>query len=118
MQCANPQCRRPAEDIENGTLKFVEMEVSPEERTVRSDSGFPVCTVPGRFFWLCRQCSLALKIRRWTNAGLVVEERAKDGQAQVWSIGAKFPVRRATTRQEAPALLPKAAGHLRSFGNS
>lgn len=118
MQCANPHCRRPAEDIESGTLKFVEMEVSPEERTIRSDSGFPVCSVPGRFFWLCRQCALTLKIRRWTKAGLVVEERTKDGQAQVWSTDDKFPVRRAPSRQESTTLLPKALRHLRSCDNS
>lgn len=118
MQCANPHCRRPADDIESGTLAFVEMEVSPEERTTRSDSGFPVCSVQGRFFWLCSQCSLTLKIRRWTHAGLVVEERAKDGQAQVWSTDAKFPARRVPSRQEPPALLPKALRHLRSCDNS
>ena len=113
MQCSNPQCRKPAEDAENGTFRFLEMEVPPEERTIRSDYGFPVCSVPGRFFWLCARCAMALKLRRWTHAGLVVEERANGGRTLLWNAGVKFPVRRAESGSQRAKPLAKAA-YLRS----
>lgn len=73
MQCANPKCRTDALRLENGTLRLLEMEVPPEQRTVGADSGFPVFVVPTRYFWLCAACSRILTMRRWTSAGLVLE---------------------------------------------
>ena len=73
MQCANPNCRMDAHQLENGTLRLLEMEVPPEKRTVGADSGFPVFAVPTRYFWLCAECSYFLTMRRWTAAGLILE---------------------------------------------
>ncbi len=73
MQCANPRCRQSAHDLQDGTLRLVELDVAPEDRVVRSDGGFPVCAVPSRYFWLCAQCSKVLIIKRWTLAGLILE---------------------------------------------
>ncbi len=73
MQCANPKCRRVAQDLQQGTLLLLEMDVPPDERIVRSESGFPICTVPSRYFWLCSECSRLWTLKRWTPTGLVLE---------------------------------------------
>ena len=109
MQCANPHCRKAAENLDKGCLTFVEMEVPPEERTIRSDSGFPICSVPGKFFWLCAACSVTLKIRRWTRAGLVLEQIGDAKLSPAWSAPAKMPVRRAHPGHQQGELVPKTA---------
>ena len=76
MKCANPDCRVPALDLSAGVLTLLELDVPPEERVIRSDGGFPVCSVPSRYFWLCAKCSSHLRMRRWTSTGLVLEQRA------------------------------------------
>lgn len=109
MVCANPHCRNSADDAEGGTLRFVEMEVLPEERTIRSDSGFPICSVPGKFFWLCANCAVVLKIRRWTRAGLVFEENGESGRTDFWTVSPKIPVQRAEPGAGYPKTASKAA---------
>ena len=71
MTCANPDCPRTDHDLFQGTLWSLEREASSDERTMGSDGGFPTCSVPTRFFWLCGHCSKRLVIRRWTAEGLV-----------------------------------------------
>ena len=73
MRCANPACKAPAFDLSAGVLRLVELDVPPEERVIRSDGGFPVCSVPSRYFWLCPACSSFLRISRWTPQGLAFE---------------------------------------------
>src|SRR5689334_20895146 len=73
MQCANPHCRMPALDLSAGVLRLVELDVPPEERVLRSDGGFPVCSVPSRYFWLCPRCSSYLRVGRWTFDGVILE---------------------------------------------
>ena len=75
MQCANPDCRAPAIELSAGILRLIELDVPPEHRVVRSDGGFPVCSVPSRYFWLCPKCSSYLRIRRWTVDGITLETR-------------------------------------------
>jgi hypothetical protein len=75
MFCANLNCRLEAFDLQLGTLRLVEMEVPPDERTIRSDWGFPICSVPSRYFWLCAECTRLYSIKQWTPAGLVLEPR-------------------------------------------
>jgi hypothetical protein len=75
MNCANPDCQTPSVDLSTGVLRLLELEVPPEERVVRSDGGFPVCSVPTRYFWLCPACSSYLKVRRWTLDGVILERR-------------------------------------------
>lgn len=71
MNCANPECLEPSHDLLEGRLWRLELEASPEERTLGSEGGFPICSVPTRFFWLCGRCSKRLVIKRWTAGGLV-----------------------------------------------
>lgn len=75
MHCANPECGRAADNIRFGTLRLLEMDVRPDERITGSDAGFPVCSVPSRYFWLCEECSKTLSIRKWTAAGIVLAPR-------------------------------------------
>lgn len=73
MRCANPDCNQLANDLTTGSLRLLELDMPPEQRVIRSDSGFPICTAPSRYFWLCGYCSKFLKIRRWTTEGLILE---------------------------------------------
>ena len=82
MHCANPHCRVPAADLTVGVLRLVELDVAPEERVVRSDGGFPVCSVPSRYFWLCPKCSAYLRVKRWTSGGIIFETRTDDGKIE------------------------------------
>lgn len=72
MRCANPECGRTADDIRYGILRRLELDVRPDERTTGSDTGFPVCSVQSRYFWLCEECSKTLSIRKWTADGIVL----------------------------------------------
>ena len=62
-----------ADELLSGTLTLVEFESSPEKRILYSESGFPVCSVRTRYFWLCQKCSRLFKIRGWNSAGVVLE---------------------------------------------
>lgn len=75
MHCANPLCGRVADDIRYGILRLLEMDVVPDERVTGSDTGFPVCTVQSRYFWLCQECCKTLWIKKWTAEGIVLAPR-------------------------------------------
>lgn len=73
MRCANPICCKDAQDVDRGSLHLLEMEVPPDERVTRAESGFPVLAAPVRFFWLCAECSRFFRLKRWTATGLILE---------------------------------------------
>ena len=75
MHCANSQCCRDAEHFSQGTLWLVELELPSAERITGEESGFPICTAPSRYFWLCPDCSKSLQVERWTLAEVVVGRR-------------------------------------------
>lgn len=70
MQCAN--CKMIAEDLLEGVLTLIEFETPPEDRLLCAGGGFPVCSAPSRYFWLCASCSRRFAIRKWNAAGLVL----------------------------------------------
>jgi len=78
MHCANPECGRVADDLTSGLLRLIELDVPPEQRVTRSDSGFPICAVRSRYFWLCEQCCEILRILRWTENELIFERRKNE----------------------------------------
>ncbi len=78
MECANPECRAPAADLSTGVLRLIELDVPPDQRVIRSDGGFPVCSVPSHYFWLCSACAAHLRIKQWTRDGLTFERRSGD----------------------------------------
>jgi len=67
-----------AEDLLEGVLTLIEFDTPPEDRLLYAGGGFPVCSVPSRYFWLCASCSKRVAIRRWNSAGLLLQpiERA------------------------------------------
>jgi hypothetical protein len=73
MHCANPNCRRKAEDLLDGTLWLVESEVPPDDRITGAAGGFPVCSVRSRYFWLCAECSRVLIVKKWRPPELFFE---------------------------------------------
>ena len=75
MYCANPNCRVSAEEMMKGTLKLLEFETPPEERTRYSSGGFPVCSAKTRYFWLCEKCSYLFTISKWNSGGVILERR-------------------------------------------
>ena len=77
MRCANPECGRIAEHLFDGTLRLIELDLPPRQRTTGDESGFPVCIVPTRYFWLCQECSRSVEIHRWTLRGIIVKPLAK-----------------------------------------
>src|SRR3974390_737175 len=78
MQCANPKCNKSAHELTTGSLRLIELDVPPEQRVIRSDWGFPICSVPSRYFWLCEKCCQFLRIRRWTKKGVILECKVKE----------------------------------------
>ena len=76
MRCANPACQASGRSLWEGSLIRLELEVPPDQRVRGDESGFPVCLVPNRYFWLCADCSNRFSISRWTSAELILETRA------------------------------------------
>jgi hypothetical protein len=81
MKCANPLCRNELHYLRGGSLRLLELEGSPESRLQGDGGGFPVCRCTAHYFWLCQECSRSLKLRRWTQDGLVLEARVGHGNA-------------------------------------
>jgi hypothetical protein len=71
MHCVN--CKVIAEDLLKGVLRFIEFETPPEDRLLYAGGGFPVCSAPCRYFWLCASCSKRFVIRKWNSAGLLLQ---------------------------------------------
>ena len=46
------------------------------DQVTADDDGFPVKSVPSRFFWVCGECAKTHSIKQWTPAGLVLEAHA------------------------------------------
>jgi hypothetical protein len=86
MKCANPDCCQIAMDLKKGTLRLIELDVQPEERVIRSGSGFPVCSV-------CQDCSSFLTIKRWTRRGLILERKSDEpgSESRVREIALPIP---------------------------
>jgi hypothetical protein len=72
MHCANPNCHTIAEELLKGTLALVEFETAPADRLLYAEGGFPVCSAPTRYFWLCAPCSKQFAIKKWNSAGLIL----------------------------------------------
>lgn len=82
MNCANPQCNRKLQYLRGGTLRLLELECEPEERTRGKEAGFPVIGPPSRYFWLCPECAERFVLKRWTTGGLELGSRAIVGGTQ------------------------------------
>ena len=50
----------------------MELEVSRDHRIDIEANGFPICTRPRKYFWLCADCSQKYVLCRWTSSGVVL----------------------------------------------
>jgi hypothetical protein len=99
MHCANPACRLKSEDLHDGVLRLIELDVAPEDRILGAEGGFPICSVPTRYFWLCEECSRVLTIKRWTSTGLIFEPREDtNATPSLHAHGSRKPIVRAELR--------------------
>lgn len=99
MRCANPECGKIAEHLFDGTLRLIELDLPPGRRTTGEESGFPVCIVPTRYFWLCPECSNLLEIHRWTPKGIIVKPIAQSATlANAQTFSTSNPIRSRTQR--------------------
>lgn len=97
MHCANPECCCDTFDQPGGSLWLMELEESRDQPIESEDNGFPICTMPMKYFWLCVKCSQKLVLSRWTPAGIVLAPRYNHIQYSVArraeSPGSKSPIR-------------------------
>lgn len=76
MQCANPQCSKDLLYLREGRLELLELELYSRDHISADDDGFPIRSLPSRFFWLCGECTKTHIMKRWTASGLVLEFHA------------------------------------------
>ncbi len=75
MLCANPECLSTLFDQPGGSLWLMELEVKHDPAKSGEDNGFPVCTLPTKYFWLCVDCTERYVLSRWTLSGVVLKPR-------------------------------------------
>ena len=83
MHCANPDCCCDTFDLPGGSLWRMELEESCDQPIENEDSGFPVCTLPIKYFWLCVECSERFVLSHWTPTGIVLVHRRTVGELGV-----------------------------------
>lgn len=101
MECANPKCKKPADNLFEGTLWLMELTATPEARITGSEEGFPICSVPSRYFWLCTQCSSRMSIIGWLQSGLILRS-ASSGCEEVLALNSPNPT---VQREDSPPLI-------------
>jgi hypothetical protein len=75
MRCANPDCCCGLFDQPGGTIWLMQLEV-PRDNPIESiDYGFPVSTLPTKYFWLCPDCSRRFILLRWMPTGVCLVKK-------------------------------------------
>jgi hypothetical protein len=75
MLCANPDCCCDTFDQPGGSLWLMELEESRDRSIESEDNGFPIRTLPLKYFWLCVECSQRFSLSQWTPEGIVLTPR-------------------------------------------
>ncbi len=75
MHCANPKCVRDAPCLRDGSLHLLELEAAANRLPEKDECGFPMRSLPQRYFWLCGECTKVFSIARWTALGVVLALR-------------------------------------------
>ncbi len=70
MRCANSECSRDLLDLPGGSVWLMQLEM-PTNSSGHGYDGFPICTQPTKYFWLCAECSRHFVLLRWTPFGLI-----------------------------------------------
>lgn len=88
MKCANPNCQNHLHYLRGGSLRLLELESMPGASHPDEGGGFPISSRTARYFWLCRECSATLVLRRWTQGGLVLQSRTRPSGAPplLWTV--------------------------------
>jgi hypothetical protein len=77
MQCANPNCGCDARYLRDGSLHLLELEASETRRLEGAEGGFPIHSLPQRYFWLCGECTKVFSVTKWIPSGIVLTPRKK-----------------------------------------
>jgi hypothetical protein len=72
MQCSNPQCAKELRYLRDGRVELLELEPTSHYPEQTDGDGFPVKSLPSRFFWLCGDCAKTHVIARWRTTGPVL----------------------------------------------
>ncbi len=100
MRCINPACDRETSYLRDGSLYLLELETLADSLFESENSGFPMRSLPQKFFWLCGDCAGVFKAIQWTPSGVLLRRRARSTDS-MHSQQVKLAVHRA-----APAGLP------------
>ena len=73
---ANPQCSKELLYLREGRLELLELESHSRDQVLADDDGFPMKSLPSRFFWPCGECTKTHIIKRWTTSSLVLDSHA------------------------------------------
>ena len=75
MKCSNSECSYESNALSAGTLYLLEFDQPSNRRIAGNEHGFPSCLSPRRYFWLCASCSRQYVVKKWTEAGVLLEQR-------------------------------------------
>ncbi len=83
MRCINPACDRETSYLRDGSLYLLELEMMADSLFESEDSGFPMRSLPQKYFWLCSDCAGVFTATKWTPAGVRLRlrrtQRSVDG---------------------------------------
>ena len=71
-RCANPQCSKELLYLQEGSLRWLELESDSDDQSPQDDGAFAMKPLRGKFFWLCGECSKTHIVKQWTTSGLVL----------------------------------------------
>jgi hypothetical protein len=71
-RCANPQCSKELLYLQEGSLRWLELESDSDDQSPQDDGGFAMKALCGKFCWLCGECAKTHVVKRWTTSGLVL----------------------------------------------
>jgi len=80
MRCINPACDRETSYLRDGSLYLLELEMLAESLFESETSGFPMRSLPQKFFWLCADCAGVFTATQWTPSGVRLRLRARGTQ--------------------------------------
>ncbi|MGB8480940.1 MAG: hypothetical protein WCE63_19215 [Acidobacteriaceae bacterium] len=101
MRCINPACDRETSYLRDGSLYLLELETLADSLFESENSGFPMRSLPQKFFWLCADCAGVFTATQWTPAGVRLRLRASRTERSM--DGAQLQQAKLAARRAAPA---------------
>jgi hypothetical protein len=87
MQCSNPRCAKELHYLRGRRVELLELEATSHNPEETDGDGFPVKSLPSKFFWLCGDCAKTHIIARWTPTGPILMYRTQSMQMMHASVG-------------------------------